>query len=256
MAKTVVSINGPGKPFKENSTVNLNAVVRPTTVAVEGWKWQSSATGRAAWADLPGQTSSTYSLQATHDHKRWVRAVATINGQHVPSDPYEIIVGAATGSPPAGETSTVPKDEPAEWHNDFAICAFVVAAIVFLAFLVVSRFTLSDLGLSEAAYNKLDGRGVVGARLIGPIAVVGVLTVLIGLWMTVTEWRGRFAGPTKAGQHRGAGEDATKLIEALGKLKGATLVLVSGVLILLCVAWMTSSTTGSEPASATTTTTV
>jgi hypothetical protein len=117
-----------------------------------------------------------------------------------------------------------------------------------VAFFLLTAIRQPRLGLDETAYAKLDGRGMIAAAVIGPIALVGVAVTLIGIWMVLVEWRGRF---TEKGADdnvvRKGGVDIPALVGALGKLRGATLVTIAGVAILLSVAWMTSSTTGAEP---------
>ncbi|GAA2159802.1 hypothetical protein FHX52_3810 [Humibacillus xanthopallidus] len=125
--------------------------------------------------------------------------------------------------------------------------AAIVLGVLLVAFVFVSQLFAGDLGLDATQTAKLDGRALIAARVIGPVTVVGVAVTLIGVWMAATEWRGRFAT-----QEGGEGEreipDPSKIIEALGKLRGAALVLVSGVVILLGVAWMTSATASAPPA--------
>ena len=43
-------------------------------------------------------------------------------------------------------------------------------------------------------------------------------------------------------------EDAVSLVEALGKLKGASLILITGVVLLLGPAWIGAASAGSDPA--------
>jgi hypothetical protein len=174
--------------------------------------------------------------------------------------------GTGAGGPPtspAGGATTpatappaAPADPPTIWHKGFAITSAIVLAVLLGAFVAVSQLFADNLGLDAAQTAKLDGRALIGARVIGPVTVVGVTVTLIGVWMAMTEWRGRFA--TKADTATGEREipDPSKIIEALGKLRGAALVLVSGIIILLGVAWMTSATASAPPAPSPTTATV
>lgn len=153
------------------------------------------------------------------------------------------------------------------WRGAFAIVVAAAIALLTGVLLVWSGILEHDLGL-EDAYESFDSRQVLGARIVGVVAAVGIVVVAMGLWMALVEWRGRFeaAQEAKKALEAAAGdkvtglgaEDAAKLIpetvEALGALKGAALVLVSGVVILLGVSWMTASATGAPPASTTTTT--
>ncbi|TQM65103.1 hypothetical protein FBY41_1488 [Humibacillus xanthopallidus] len=125
--------------------------------------------------------------------------------------------------------------------------AAIVLGVLLVAFVFVSQLFADNLGLDAAQSARLDGRALIGAQVIGPVTVVGVAVTLIGVWMAATEWRGRFATPVDTTGEREI-PDPTKIIEALGKLRGAALVLVSGVVILLGVAWMTSATASAPPA--------
>lgn len=125
--------------------------------------------------------------------------------------------------------------------------AAIVLVLLLVAFVFVSQLFAGNLGLDATQMAKLDGRALIAARVIGPVTVVGVAVTLIGVWMAATEWRGRFAAQSDIEGEREI-PDASKIIEALGKLRGAALVLVSGVVILLGVAWMTSSTASAPPA--------
>jgi cytoskeletal protein RodZ len=125
--------------------------------------------------------------------------------------------------------------------------AAIVLGVLLVAFVFVSQLFADNLGLDAAQSAKLDGRALIGAQVIGPVTVVGVAVTLIGVWMAATEWRGRFAAPADTTGEREIA-DPTKIVEALGKLRGAALVLVSGVVILLGVAWMTSATASAPPA--------
>jgi len=86
------------------------------------------------------------------------------------------------------------------------------------------------------------------------MAVIGLIVTFVGLAMVTIEWRGRFA-PEKADAAlaKGPAADAATLIDSLGKLKGSTLVLIAGMVILVAAAWMTSSAAGAAPADQTST---
>jgi hypothetical protein len=149
---------------------------------------------------------------------------------------------------PADPAPAAP-EPPTVWHQDFAVVTAVVLGILLIVFVLVSQLFADNLGLDAAQTAKLDGRALIGARVIGPVTIVGVAVTLVGVWMAATEWRGRFAERSKETGERDIADPA-KIIEALGKLRGAALVLVSGIVILLGVAWMTSATASAPPAPA------
>ena len=144
-------------------------------------------------------------------------------------------------------TPATPSEPVSVWHKGFAIWAAIILGLLLAGFVYVSQLLTDNLGLDAAQSAKLDGRALIGAQVIGPVTVVGVAVTLIGVWMALTEWRGRFAAQSETTGEREI-PDPSKIIEALGKLRGAALVLVSGIVILLGVAWMTSSTASAPPA--------
>jgi hypothetical protein len=161
---------------------------------------------------------------------------------------------APAPSGPGAPTPTPPSDPPTVWHKGFAITSAIVVAVLLGAFVVVSQLFADNLGLDATETAKLDGRALIGARVIGPVTVVGVAVTLVGVWMAMTEWRGRFTEKAETGTGEREIPDPAKIIEALGKLRGAALVLISGIIILLGVAWMTSATASAPPAPAPTST--
>ena len=101
---------------------------------------------------------------------------------------------AAHGRPDHADdhASRRPADPPTIWHTGFAVISAIVLAALLGAFVVVSQLFADNLGLDAAQTAKLDGRALIGARVIGPVTVVGVTVTLFGVWMAMTEWRGRF----------------------------------------------------------------
>lgn len=166
-------------------------------------------------------------------------------GQANPPSPSP---AAPPTTPPA--TPAAPPEPATIWHKGFAIASAVVLLLLAVAFVIGSQLFADNLGLDATQTAKLDGRALIAARVIGPVTVIGVIVALIGVWMAMTEWRGRFAKKTEAATGERDIPDPAKIIEALGKLRGAALVLVSGIIILLGVAWMTSATASAPPSPA------
>ena len=97
-------------------------------------------------------------------------------------------------------------------------------------------------GLSDADWNALDARTKLAGAITVPVVVLGVITLLIGVWMAIVEWRGIFKAPQDTFTTLDdAGVDPGKIIEAIGKLKGAALAMVIGGLLLLGAAWVAQS---------------
>jgi hypothetical protein len=166
--------------------------------------------------------------------------------------------GAPPRSSPTRRTPTPPTEQvkpaptpPPVWDQTFAIAAAAALAVVALVLVLASRLLSTDLAAGASSNVPLDGRALVGNRVIGPVVVLGIVVSLAGVWMAMTEWRGRFAPRAEEPDTRGLPPvDVPKVIDAMGRLTGAALVLVTGIVILLAAAWMTSSTAGAEPATA------
>ena len=78
---------------------------------------------------------------------------------------------APAASGPDTPTSTPPSDPPTVWHKGFAITSVIVLAVLLGAFVVVSQLFADNLGLDATETAKLDGRALIGARVIGPVTV-------------------------------------------------------------------------------------
>lgn len=234
----------PKGPFESGKTVPLVATAGEP---VKSWQWAQSDQG-SAFTDISAATSSTFDLKVDDYLGKTLRATAQFTSGG--SDSGDLKIEKAPDTEGAGgDGNDPPAEPPSVWHVKFAWISAVVTIALFVAFILVTSLEEARLGLDEAAYKKLDGRALVGAAVIGPIALVGVAVTLIGVWMVAVEWRGRFA-PKAAGEVQAKGlPDIGTVVTALGKLKGATLVLLSGVTILLAVSWMTGSTAGAEPSS-------
>jgi len=148
-------------------------------------------------------------------------------------------------------------DPPAVWHARFALISAIVA--LGLLVLLIAGFVLYVSGTDWGSFPASDPRGAAASVAAAFIALLGAIAVTVGLWMSATDWRGRFAPPAPADPP--ADEIAANvpaglgaLVEAVGKLKGPTAVLVVGALMMFAAAWVNSSA-ASAPTTTTTTTT-
>ena len=122
--------------------------------------------------------------------------------------------------------------------------ARVMAAVLCAIGVVALGLWLKDgiqAGLSDTDWNALDARTKLAGAITVPVVVFGGVTLLIGVWMAAVEWRGIFTTTTNLKTIKTEGLDPDKIIEALGKLKGAALVMVVGGLLLLGAAWVAQS---------------
>lgn len=175
---------------------------------------------------------------------------AVVAGQEVKSASVIITKAEAAPKPePAAATEPQPV-----FHRNFAIWAAISVVAVGIVLIVISRL-LDRFGISGDDWKTLDSGLKVGVSIAMPVAVLGCLLVLVGLWMALVEWRGRFLeaitpASTPDVQTKGL-EDLIneKTIEALGKLRGPALVMLVGALLLVSSAWVAQSAAGSPNSS-------
>ena len=151
-----------------------------------------------------------------------------------------------TPAPTPAEPATPP--EPAPIYYD-AFAKDTAWRIGLLGAIVGVVFLLAVLLLVARGWETLEGRLKVGMTIAVPVAVLGIVIVLAGLWMAVVEWRGRFA-EKPAPKTRDFGVEPDKIIEAVGKLRGAALAMVVGAILIVASAWIAQAAAGtaSNPA--------
>ena len=147
------------------------------------------------------------------------------------------------------DDDTVPAPKPVELPSiplTFARWAFAVAGLVafttlMLTFLIIGKHANDDLP----------------HQLSLPLITCGVLLVASGVAMASVDWRSAYKETAKQHDLDDTSNmvEAAKLVEALGKLRGGTLILIAGLVLLLGCAWVaanaaeagTGSRTGSPP---------
>ena len=144
-------------------------------------------------------------------------------------------------------------ETPPDYHGGFARIAGVVALL--LAAALLWRPIVTAWGIGKDDWLGDAGDRALAASIAVLLVAFGGVLVAVGAWMAAVEWRGRFKKP-EAPQARG-GLDAIKgIIESVGKLRGAALVLVVGGLLMLGAAWIGQSSadsgSGEAPPAATT----
>jgi hypothetical protein len=148
------------------------------------------------------------------------------------------------------EPST-PLEPPPEFHPRFAV---VLGVLLLLALVPILIGPLRSVwALSKGDLTGTDGDRALAAALGLPLTIVGAAVVALGAWMAVVEWRGRFKPkPEARGGARAAPIDIPKAIDAIGRLRGAALLLVVGAALMLGGAWIATGTDDSEPDGGTT----
>ena len=154
-----------------------------------------------------------------------------------------------------GGTTPSDKAEKPDFYPNFALIAAGVAAVIGLWIILVAHLFSDSFGLSEKSWRSLSGGGQLAARLIAPVSVLGLVMILAGSWMAVVEWRGTFK---KVEPKPPADDHATlvptdpktvaEVITAVGKLRGASLLIVAGVLMMFLSAWVAKSVSDDHPA--------
>jgi hypothetical protein len=205
------------------------------------WIWKLNGT------DLAGQVTNQYQFDLNENTEGTYSASADIeDAQGVKTRPEgEITITRSPSKVPDANGAATGTEAP-RW--DTATAVWVALGLVVVGGLLGAYLHLWDgrSGFSEADWAGLDGRLKLAAEVVVPLVALGGVVVLIGVWMAIVEWRGRFRAPSK---YRGIEEDLPKIIEAIGKLQGAALVLVVGVLVLFAAAWIAQSGVGAVGAS-------
>jgi hypothetical protein len=156
------------------------------------------------------------------------------------------VSGSSTPDPAADTPS--PSEPSPEWHDRFALLAGAVALGIAVAALWYPAVTAWDIDADD--WTGANGNRLLAASLSVPLTVLGGLIAAVGAWMAVVEWRGRFRrADKKDGEEAVAAPDLSKIIEAVGKLRGATLLLVVGGLLMLGSAWIAQSASNPTPPS-------
>lgn len=233
-----LTITPQPSPRKAGDTVQLQAAL-PSTVtapADPSWQWTITPNGSTTGTVIPGQESAT--CRHTIQEGTW-----TYSAKVTTSD-QDFAVGS---SGPWVATPTDPETPhpPIPWNSVFAVVS--AGALLGLLFLFIWLGNLFNLTVSlgeDAA--KADPRAALAARVIGPVLAIGAMLLLAGLWMVLLEWRGSFEASNAAAATQNKGPlDLVELTKVVAGLKGAQLIFVGGLVVILAVAWMVGATSDS-----------
>lgn len=139
-------------------------------------------------------------------------------------------------------TPNTPAGAAPAYRSDFAKSAgTAVAAVAALTIIIVIAL------LSSLNKDGLGADGKIAVVLLAAVLIIGIVVLAVGVWMAVVEWNGAMkVEPTGMRGLTSVGP----IVEAVGKLKGAALVLVVGGLLVFSVAWSAKDALP-EPAKAT-----
>ena len=247
MAKITILVDGnevAGGTYDAPADAQFALEARLDSGSASGWEWTKDVGGKKTkLASNPVQINmasggaGTYTASATLTDPD--DATKKISETSAP-----VTVGVKSAKPAV--TDPAPAPEPrAYFHKVFAgIAAFALLALLIWVVIVIDPY---DFGVSGDEWKDLDARGRMGARVIVSVLMVGIATLFVGIWMAVVRWRGEMdPKPAADGQNktRGAtdiGSQVAAVVDSVGKLKGATAVMVIGALLLLSAMWVTNS---------------
>jgi hypothetical protein len=239
-----IAIDSDGKKeFAVGQTVLLK--VTPTA-GVTDFVWkrdgvvQAGKTLNQLTFPMTADTGGTYSVEAVKDGQPVTASVTISLPAAAPAN--EAKPGDGTG---AGAAS--PPEPPAAFYPKFAMDAARLITL-FGVILVLGLGLFGYVALSGAAWTSMEGRLKIAVILGLPTAILGGVVILVGLWMAVVEWRGRLTKPVDDDEPvaRGlpSGDDVSKVITAVGALRGPALALVVGAILMLGTAWIAQSAAG------------
>ena len=144
-------------------------------------------------------------------------------------------------------TPTIPADEsgaePAPTFKPrFAALSALALAVLGVVLLWRPARTAWDIAKSDWLGDRSDD--ALASSLSVPLTVLGGALIMIGTWMALVEWRGRFKEPARARSR--SMPDVPEIIAAIGKLRGAALVLVVGAALMLASAGVAASAAGND----------
>jgi len=126
--------------------------------------------------------------------------------------------------------------------------AAIVSAVTVVALIVFLKNIPQPLRELDQQLFKDDPRALLAKVVITPTWSLAAVLVLIGLAMTIIEWRASFRteGASKKGVSTNSALDVVEVAKVLSALTGAKLVLLSGVVLIVVVGWMTGASVGSN----------
>ena len=243
---TISRSDGGSGPVPKGTGFTLQA--RVSGGRETAWKWKLND------QLLPDEASSDLKRDASDDTVGNYVAIATVNGEEVESTAFPVELGDAPTTEPKPEPAP---EVPPEYHPRFARVTAIFAFVLGVIVLWSPASAAWHVGKSD--WKGTDGHLQLAATLGVPLTVLGGAAVVVGAWMAAVEWRGRFRKPPEKEEEkkeearaRGVEVDIPQTITAIGKLKGAALVMVVGAALMLGSAWIAKES-ADQPTPATTT---
>lgn len=240
-----VKIESNKSSYKQGELITLTATIQPPRQDVT-WEWKFVDTSQTpSVSAVQPEEGDVLKTLATGVGKGTFRATARHNDTDLASAEIEVTVTSAGTDPPANpdQPNQPANTEPLKFHWLFA----VITGVLVLALLGLFVWQAAPFGLSVSLVKDAetaDPRAVLAAKVMGPMLALGALVLLAGLWMVLVEWRGAFSTAKADGVSERS--SIVEILKVVGDLKGAGQVFVGGLVIVLAVAWMVSSTAGAE----------
>lgn len=229
------------------TTAKASADPPPDSADVWVWQWKMHGTSADTAKEISDNTNDTLADPDQYAGKE-IRAGLKqgSNAEPVWSEWEEL---PAEQKP--GKTEHAQLPWPRDFAGGLAVIIGVVTVVLGLAVRIGTR--LRENTAQASTLEALPG------QVTWPLLTIGWLVIATGIWMVVVEWRAGFlADPKKTPEPetKDAAEQLAKLVTALGNLKGATLVTLVGLVLLIAPVWIATSAAqnssgGSDGASST-----
>lgn len=242
---TTVEINPKVTKWEKGNAECLTATLKEPPPGKEvTWRWEVSEGDHTAALDEGAWETVAAADQVTDDDRDvglyTYKVTATIEGEDQPIQGSVLIEVKDPTQHAPGVVSKV----KLVFRTSFATVTAIILLVLLALFVWFGNLFSLAIALGDDVV-KADPRAALAAKVIGPVLALGALLLVAGLWMVMLEWRGGFE-TTTAKDTTLKGLDVVEIVKAVGSLKGATLVFVGGLVVVLAVAWMVGATAGGE----------
>jgi hypothetical protein len=243
-ATVTIATDGDETSYAAKDRVVLTAM---SDEHATGYQWKLND------LNIAGATDSRCEFEMAPAKAGSYTVLARFGDTAATSAPLTIALAAAAPKPSVPEPGPMPQPEGSPFFDPVFAATFAIIGLLVAFGIVVGLNLLNGrAGLSATDWAPLEGRLKVGLTMAIPITVLGGLAILTGLWMALVEWRGRFERKAAAAAGSGPvakGIEPEKIIEVVGKLRGAALAMAVGAILLVAAAWIAQSAAGTAPAS-------
>lgn len=235
MANVSLKVHGPSdKPIEDPAKIENGTNPVALVVTVTGGDANATYTGALKHDDKPADTAVTFTDATGRARLGKMSEGLAGKWEVTVTGPGDTAVGTDTVTiglaPVAGGDGQGPPEPPGVYDKRFTIGTGIVAMIVAVAFVAGFAIVLAGRKKSEVQAVWI---------LAFALLFLGVIIAIIGAWLVAIEVRGKLRAadtPTT----RGAIDlgDAATLVEAVGKLRGSTAVLLLAAVCLIGSAWI------------------